>query len=74
MLDALFATPPGRKTWVVRIPRIHAIERRSSILLATHSFDRVGDTNRLRWFLRSDAPSALAMNVRRAVNGNSPRN
>ena len=23
MLDALFATPPGRKTWVVRIPRDH---------------------------------------------------
>jgi hypothetical protein len=41
--------------------------------LGTHSFDRVGDTNRLRWFLRSDAPSALALNVRRAVNGNSLR-
>jgi hypothetical protein len=74
MLDALFATAPGRKTWVVRIPRDSRYRAAVEHLLATHSFDRVGDTNRLRWFLRSDAPSALAINVRRAVNGNPPRN
>ena len=74
MLDALFATAPGRKTWVVRIPRDSRYRAAGEHLLATHSFDRVGDTNRLRWFLRSDAPSALAINVRRAVNGNPPRN
>ena len=73
MLDALFATPPGRKTWVVRIPRDSRYRAAVEHLLGTHSFDRVGDTNRLRWFLRSDAPSALAMNVRRAVNSNPPR-
>ena len=74
MLDALFATPPGRKTWVVRIPRDSRYRAAVEHLLGTHSFDRIGDTNRLRWFLRSDAPSALAMNVRRAVNANPPRN
>jgi hypothetical protein len=73
MLDALFATPPGRKTWVVRIPRDSRYRAAVEHLLGMHSFDRVGDTNRLRWFLRSDAPAALAMNVRRAVNGNPSR-
>jgi hypothetical protein len=57
----------------VRIPRDSRYRAAVEHLLATHSFDRVGDTNRLRWFLRSDAPPELAMNVRRAVNGNPPR-
>ncbi|MGH8712971.1 MAG: hypothetical protein ACREYB_03070, partial [Casimicrobiaceae bacterium] len=73
LIDSLFATPPGRKTWVVRIPRDSRYGATVEHLLRTHSFDRVGDTTRLRWFLRGDAPSALAMSVRDAVAGNPPR-
>ncbi len=73
LIDSLFATPPGRKTWVVRIPRDSRYRATVEHLLRTHSFDRVGDTTRLRWFLRGDAPAALALNVRSAVNGNPPR-
>ncbi|MGH8850214.1 MAG: hypothetical protein ACREYD_04385 [Casimicrobiaceae bacterium] len=72
MIDSLFATPPGRKTWIVRIPRDSRYRATVEHLLRTHSFDLVGDTTRLRWFLRSDAPAALAMSVRGAVNGNPP--
>ena len=34
----------------------------------TLGFDSVGETSRLRWFVRRDAPVALSARIRSAVN------
>lgn len=74
LLTALFATPQGQKTWIVRVPRgsryVHALEH----LLADFGFALVGDTARLRWFLRSSTPAGLASRVRDAVDARSALN
>jgi hypothetical protein len=74
LIDALFATPPGRKTWVVRIPRGSRYRSTVEHLLQPHNFDAVGDTPNLRWYLRKSAPAALAARVRDVVNGHPPIN
>jgi len=70
LLAALFATPPGQKTYVVRVQRgsryVNALEH----LLADFGFVPVGNTARLRWFLRTDTPGELASRVRDAVEAN----
>lgn len=70
LLAALFATPPGQKTYVVRVQRgsrhVSALEH----LLADFGFVPVGNTARLRWFLRTDTPGELASRVRDAVEAN----
>jgi len=43
-------------------------------LLSDFGFGWVGDTLRLRWFLRSDAPADLASRVRDAVDARSALN
>ena len=64
------ATPPGQKTYVVRVQRgsryVNALEH----LLADFGFVPVGNTARLRWFLRTDTPGELASRVRDAVEAN----
>ncbi len=67
LLAALFATAQGQKTFVVRTQRssryVHALQH----LLADFGFVPLGDTARLRWFMRTDAPPELASRVRDAV-------
>ena len=68
LLEALFATPPGQRTYVVRIQRASRYVRQVAHLLDTLGFDVIGDTARLRWFVRRDAPPALGARIRGAVN------
>lgn len=74
LLAALLATPPGQKTWVVRLPResryVAAVQR----ILAELGFDCAGDTPRLRWFVRRDAPAALASRIRGSVQSRAALN
>jgi hypothetical protein len=74
LLDSLFATPPGKKTWVVRIPRGSRYGATVQHLLGTHGFTYEGDTTHLRWFLRRNAPPTLGARVRGAISGRAPLN
>ncbi|MDQ6916221.1 MAG: hypothetical protein M3023_00190 [Pseudomonadota bacterium] len=74
LLDALFATSHGKKTWVVRIPRGSRYREAVQHLLKAHDFEEIGDTKTLRWFLRRRAPPALAKRIREAVNSPPPEN
>lgn len=67
LLAALFATSQGQKTYVVRVQRASRYVGALQHLLADFGFLPVGDTPRLRWFLRTNAPSDLAARVRDAV-------
>lgn len=72
LLDALFSTPPGKKTWVVRIPRASRYSAAVQHLLDSYGFEYAGDTTHLRWFVRRNAPPALAARVRGAIAGHPP--
>lgn len=74
LMDALFATSHGKKTWIVRIPRGSRYRAAVQHLLKAHDFEEIGETKTLRWFLRKRAPAALAMRVRNAVGAEAPRN
>ena len=67
LLAALFATAQGQKTYVVRVQRASRYVNALQHLLGDFGFVAVGDTKRLRWFLRTDAPADLASRVRDAV-------
>ena len=68
LLGSLMSTPPGQKTYVVRVQRTSRYVQTVTHLLDTLGFDTVGDTTRLRWFVRRDAPVALSARIRGAVN------
>jgi len=68
LLTALLSTPPGQKTYVVRVQRASRYMPQVSHLLETLRFESVGDTARLRWFLHKDAPPVLASRIRGGVN------
>ena len=74
LLAALFATPPGQKTHIVRVQRgsryVHQLEH----LLTGFDFAAVGDTLRLRWFIRSDAPHELDTRIRDMIDAQRPLN
>ena len=72
LLDALFSTPPGKKTWVVRIPRASRYGATVQHLLQSYGFDDAGYTAQLRWFIRRDAPPALSARVRGTISGQPP--
>ncbi|TMH50553.1 MAG: hypothetical protein E6H60_08445 [Betaproteobacteria bacterium] len=74
LLNALFATPPGKKTWVVRIPRASRYGAMVQHLLKSYAFDHAGDTAHLRWFVRQSAPTSIAARVRSAVGLQAPLN
>jgi hypothetical protein len=74
LLDALFATQPGKKTWVVRIPRGSRYGATVQHLLKSYGFDHAGDTAHLRWFVRHDAPGSIAARVRGALGAQQPLN
>ena len=57
LLAALFATAQGQKTWIVRVQRGSRYVDALQHLLADFGFTWTGDTPRLRWFLRTDAPA-----------------
>src|SRR5207253_3474390 len=68
LLASLMSTPPGQKTYVVRVQRTSRYVHAVTHLLDTLGFDLVGETARLRWFVRRDAPVALSARIRGAVN------
>lgn len=74
LLTALFATSQGQKTWIVRIQRGSRYAPALAHLFAQFGFSFLGDTPRLRWFLRKDAPADLASRVRDAVDARSTLN
>ena len=74
LLDALFDTPPGKKTWVVRIPRGSRYGTTVQHLLKSYGFDHAGDTVQLRWFVRQSAPTSIAASVRNAVGTQASMN
>ena len=74
LLDALFDTPPGKKTWVVRIPRASRYGTIVQHLLKSYGFDHAGDTVQLRWFVRQSAPTSIAASVRNAVGTQASMN
>jgi len=74
LLTALFATAQGQNTWIVRVPRGSRYVQALQHLLAEFGFASVGDTPRLRWFLRTNAPAGLASRVRDAVDARSALN
>ena len=72
LLAALMGTPPGKKTYVVRVQRTSRYVHAVTHLLDSLGFDAIGDTARLRWFLRRDAPVTLSARIRNAVNAQLP--
>ncbi len=74
LLTALFGTPPGKKTWVVRIPRGSRYGPTVQHLLKSYGFDHAGDSTHLRWFVRRQAPASIAMRIRGAVGAHPPLN
>jgi hypothetical protein len=68
LLASLFATPPGQKTYIVRVQRDSRYVKQLQGLLNDFGFAAIGDTSQLRWFLHKDAPEALAAKVRNAVH------
>jgi len=74
LLTALFATPQGQKTWIVRVQRGSRYAPALQHLLNNFGFNWIGTTLRLRWYLRTDAPEDLASRVRDAVDARSALN
>jgi hypothetical protein len=74
LLASLFATPQGQKTWVLRVQRGSRYVPALQHLLQDFGFNWIGDTLRLRWYLRTDAPADLASRVRDAVEARSALN
>ena len=74
LLAALFATPQGQKTWILRVQRGSRYAAAMQHLLHDFGFNWIGDTVRLRWFVRTDAPPDLASRVRDAVDARSALN
>jgi len=68
LLASLFATPPGQKTYIVRVQRDSRHLAALQALLNEFGFTAIGDTAQLRWFLHKDAPEALASRVQLAVD------
>jgi hypothetical protein len=74
LIDALFATPQGKVTWVVRIPRGSRYRATVQHVLRPHGFEPVGDTPNQRWFLRATAPPQVIAKVRNIVAAHPPLN
>jgi hypothetical protein len=74
LINALFATPQGKKTWVVRIPRSSRYRAAVEHILIPLGFGAVGDTPHLRWFLREDAPLKLRNKIQDIVSAHPSLN
>src|SRR5206468_2953775 len=73
LIAALLATPPGQRTYVVRVQRSSRYVRQISHLLQSFGFQSAGETARLRWFVRKDAPAPLAERIRGGVDAADQR-
>jgi hypothetical protein len=74
LMTALFATPQGQTTWIVRVQRGSRYAPALQHLLADFGFAWAGDSARLRWFLRKTAPAELASRIRDAVDARGALN
>jgi hypothetical protein len=74
LIDALFATPQGKVTWIVRIPRASRYRATVQHVLRPHGFEPAGDTPNQRWFLRASAPPHVIAKVRNIVAAHPPLN
>jgi hypothetical protein len=74
LLNALFGTAQGKKTWVVRIPRGSRYGSLVLHLLKAYEFEDAGETAHLRWFVRRSAPASIAARVRNAIGTQPPLN
>src|SRR5207253_7798996 len=63
LIDALFATTQGNKTWVVRIPRNSRYRATVHQLLLPHGLVARGGTTRMRGFLRDGSPQLLRARI-----------
>jgi hypothetical protein len=68
LLASLFSTPPGQKTFVVRVHRDSNAIKDLQSLLVEFGFTPIGDSAHLRWFLHNDAPDELSLRARSAVS------
>lgn len=74
LIEALLATAPGKKTWVVRIPRGSRYASAVQHILKPFGFAHAGDTVRLRWFVRQSAPAAVLARVNSVLAASPPTN
>jgi GNAT superfamily N-acetyltransferase len=64
MLGALLGTPAGRKAYVVRLQRFGRDSPAMAHLLASFDYSQTSETTaQTAWFLRGDAPPALAARI-----------
>lgn len=66
MIASLLATPAGRLAWTVRVQRAGASKEAMTHILSDHGYSVARESRSQLWFLRADAPSALAERMRRA--------
>lgn len=74
LLAALLATPPGRDTYAVRVQRTSRYVGAVTHLLRELGFTPIGDTERLRWFVRDTAPPRTAARLRETLSAYRPVN
>jgi len=74
LLTALLASPPGRETYAVRVQRTSRYVAQVTHLLAELGFTAVGDTQRLRWFVRDNAPRHIAARLHETLSARRPVN
>jgi ribosomal protein S18 acetylase RimI-like enzyme len=67
MITALLATPAGQMAHVVRVKRGGPSGNVMQRLLETLGFTATRDTTFARWFVRDDAPPAVAERIRHAT-------
>ena len=72
MLAALLATPAGRLAWIVRVQQSSGSGPAMARLLAEHDFVPARETESTRWFLRGDAPDALAPRIGTRRSSSAP--
>jgi len=64
MMQALLATPPGKKAYVVRVNRFGRDSPAMAHLLATFQYTPVIESPSHAWYLRADAPAELGRRMR----------
>jgi GNAT superfamily N-acetyltransferase len=64
MMQALLATPPGKKAYVVRVNRFGRDSPAMAHLLATFQYTPVIESPSHAWYLRNDAPPELGRRMR----------
>ena len=73
MLGALLATPPGKKAYLVRTHRFGRDSPAMTHLLASFDYAEACVGKDHSWFVRADAPPALAERIRNSPPSPPPR-